>query len=522
MSSTESPAIDPLEEIGRRRAAAKLQGGETAVSRQHNRGRLTVRERVDALLDPGSFLEIGPIAGQSDTDEDGTHFTPANFILGFGRLGDRPVIAAGEDFTINAGSPNLGGLRKSIYTEELACQYRVPLVRLHEGAGGSITGAAGKGQAPMPPSPVYEAHRFASVGRTLASVPVATAALGAVAGLPAVRLVSAHYCVMTRHTAQVLVGGPKLVERALGQKVTKEQLGGAELHERTGVIDDVVEDEHEAFAAIRRFLSYLPQNVWELPPVIATDDPRDRADDFLATVVPTNRRMVFDMRKLVRAVLDKDSFFEIGRRHGTGQITGLGRLMGRPVAIAANDCRQLAGSMTAASARKLRRFVEFCHVFHLPMLNFVDEPGFMIGHDAEREGTVRAGAAAVLAVAMSTIPWASIMVRKSMGLGAAAHYAPGAYILAWPSAETGALPVEGGVAVAFAKEIAMAPDPAARRAELEEAFAARRSPFPRAEALAVHDLIDPRETRAKLCDWLDMSWPLLHHQLGPVSFGYRP
>jgi len=517
MSST-----DPLEEIARRRAAAKLQGGEVAVSRQHNRGRLTIRERVGALLDPGSFREIGPIAGQSYTDEEGTHFTPANFILGFGRISDRPVIAAGEDFTINAGSPNLGGLRKSIYTEELACQYRVPLVRLHEGAGGSVTGAAGKGQAPLPPSPVYEAHRFASVGRTLASVPVATAALGAVAGLPAVRLVSSHYCVMTRKTAQVLVGGPKLVERALGQKVTKEQLGGAELHERTGVIDDVVEDEHEAFAAIRRFLSYLPQNVWELPPVIPTDDRRDRAEDFLASIVPANRRMVFDMRKLVRAVLDKDSFMEIGRRHGTGQITGLGRMMGRPVAIAANDCRQLAGSMTAASARKLRRFVEFCHVFHLPMLNFVDEPGFMIGPDAEREGTVRAGAAAVLAVAMSTIPWASIMVRKSMGLGAAAHYAPGACILAWPSAETGALPVEGGVAVAFAKEIAMAPDPAAKRAELEEAFAARRSPFPRAEALAVHDLIDPRETRAKLCDWLDMSWPLLSHQLGPTSFTYRP
>ena len=513
---------DPLREIAARRDAARAQGGEQAVARQHHRGRLTIRERVDALLDPDSFREIGPIAGASHADEAGTHFIPANFVLGFGRIGRRPVIAAGEDFTINAGSPNLGGLRKSIYTEELACQYRVPLIRLHEGAGGSVTGAAGKGQAPLPAEPVYSPHRFASVGRTLARVPVATAALGAVAGLPAVRLVSAHYSVMTRRTAQVLVGGPKLVERALGQKVTKEELGGAEMHERTGVIDDVVADEFAAFAAIRAFLSYLPQNVWELPPVIPTDDPRDRADAFLSTVVPENRRRVFDMRKVVRAVLDRDSFFEIGCRHGTGQITGLGRLNGHPVAIAANDCRQLAGSMTAASARKLRRFVEFCHVFHLPMLNFVDEPGFMIGPDAEREGTVRAGAAAVLAVALSTIPWASIMVRKSMGLGAAAHYAPGGYILAWPSAESGALPVEGGVAVAFGKEIAAAPDPGAMRAELEEKFAARRSPFPRAEALAVHDLIDPRETRARLCDWLEMSWPLLSHQLGPTSFTYRP
>lgn len=519
MSSTDK---NPLAEITVRRAAAKQQGGAAAIARQHLRNRLTIRERISALLDPDSFREIGPIAGTSNTDETGTHFTPANFILGFGRIGQRPVIAAGEDFTIDAGSPNLGGLRKSIYTEELACQYRVPLIRLHEGAGGSVTGAAGKGQAPLPAEPVYSPHRFASIGRTLASVPVATAALGAVAGLPAVRLVSAHYSVMTRRTAQVLVGGPKLVERALGQKVTKEELGGAQLHERSGVIDDVVEDEHAAFTAIRAFLSYLPQNVWELPPVTSTDDPRDRGEDFLATIIPTNRRQVFDMRKLVCAVMDKDSFFEIGRRHGTGQITGLGRLLGHPVGIAANDCRQLAGSMTAASARKLRRFVEFCQVFHLPVLNFVDEPGFMIGLDAEREGTVRAGAAAVLAVAGAQIPWASIMVRKSMGLAAAAHYAPGAYILAWPTAESGALPVEGGVAVAFGKEIAAAADPAAFRAELEEKFAARRSPFPRAAALAVHDLIDPRETRARLCDWLDMSWPLLTHQLGPTSFPYRP
>jgi len=521
-----------IDEIAKRRLAARQQGGAVAVSRQHNRGRLTIRERVDALLDPGSFREIGPIAGQSLadesvtdeslTDEAGTRFIPANFVLGFGRVENRPVIAAGEDFTINAGSPNLGGLRKSIYTEELACQYRVPLVRLHEGAGGSITGAAGKGAAPLPPEPVYSPHRFASVGRALASVPVATAALGAVAGLPAVRLVSAHYSVMTRHTAQVLVGGPALVERALGQKVSKEQLGGAALHEKSGVIDDVVEDEAAAFAAIRAFLGYLPRNVWELPPATPCTDDRDRADDFLATVVPTNRRQVFDMRRVVRAVVDKDSFFEIGRRHGAGQITGLGRLLGYPVGIAANDCRQLAGSMTAAAARKLRRFVEFCQTFHLPVLNFVDEPGFMIGQDAEREGTVRAGAAAVLAVACATIPWASIMVRKSMGLAAAAHYAPGAYILAWPSAESGALPVEGGVAVAFAKEIATAANPAARRAELEDAFAARRSPFPRAEALAVHDLIDPRETRARLCDWIELSWPLLTHQLGPAHYTYRP
>jgi acetyl-CoA carboxylase carboxyltransferase component len=510
-----------IDEIARRREAAGLQGGEAAVSRQHGRGRLTIRERIDGVLDPGSFREIGPIAGTSDPD-DPARFTPANFVLGFGRVENRPCIVGGEDFTINAGSPNLGGLRKSVYTEELACQYRIPLIRLHEGAGGSVTGSAGKNARPSPPEPVFSSHRFASVGRALASVPVATAALGAVAGLPAVRLVSSHYAVMTRHTAQVLVGGPALVERALGRKISKEELGGATVHERSGVIDDVVEDEAAAFAAIRKFLSYLPQNVWELPPVSTCSDDRNRAEELLAAIVPENRRQVFDMRALVRAVIDTGSFFEIGRRHGTGQITGLGRLAGFPVGILANDCRQLAGSMTAASARKLRRFVEFCEVFHIPVLNFVDEPGFMIGLDAERDGTVRAGAAAVLAVALATIPWASVVVRKSMGLAAAAHYSEGAYVLAWPSAESGALPVEGGVAIAFRDEIAAAADPAARRAELEAEFSARRSPFPRAEALAVHDLIDPRETRQKLCDWIELSWPLLTHQLGPKLFSYRP
>ena len=515
------PWSEQIEEIARGRDAAHRQGGESAVVRQHARGRLTIRERVDGLLDPGSFREIGPIAGSSDPD-DPTSFTPANFVLGFGKIDARPVIAGGEDFTTNAGSPNLGGLRKSIYTEELACQYRLPLIRLHEGAGGSVTGSAGKGAPPAPPEPVFRPHRFASVAQALASVPVATAAMGAVAGLPAVRLVSSHYSVMTRHTAQVLVGGPALVERALGRAVDKDELGGARVHEKTGVIDDVVEDEAAAFAALRGFLSYLPANVWELPPVTTCTDPRDRGDEALAGIVPANRRQIFDMRAVIRAVIDRDSFFEIGRRHGAGQITGLGRLLGRPVGIFGNDCRQLAGSMTAAGARKVRRFVEFCQMFHLPVLNFVDEPGFMIGPDAEQEGTVRAGAAAVLAVATATVPWASIIVRKSMGLGAAAHYASGAFTLAWPSAETGALPVEGGVAIAFRKEIAAAADPAARRAELEEAFALRRSPFPRAEALAVHDLIDPRETRARLSDWIELSWPLLTHQLGPTAFSYRP
>lgn len=515
---------DRLDEIARMRTAARESGGTEAVARQHAQGRLTIRERAEAVADPGSFREIGALAGHAERDDEGRlfRFTPANFVLGTGQIDGRLCVIGGEDFTISGGSPSAAGLRKSIYTEELAVQYRIPLLRLHEGAGGSVTGSGGKGAPRSLPAPVYETPRFASVGRALATVPVASAALGSVAGLPAVRLVSSHYCVMTRHTAQVLAGGPALVERALGRSVTKDELGGAALHEKSGIVDDVVEDEHAAFAAIRRFLSYLPQNVWELPSALAPEDDRERREDALLGIVPENRRRVYDMRRILAAVLDRASIFEMGRKFAPGLITALARLDGVPVGVFANDCRHAAGAMTADGARKMRRFVEFCQTFHLPVISFVDEPGFMIGPEAEAQGTLRAGASAVLAAALCTIPWASVIVRKSMGLAAAAHYGPGAYVLAWPSAEMGALPVEGGVAVAFRRELAAADEPAALRAGLEERFARSQTPFTRAEAFAMHDIIDPRDTRPMLCAWLDLVRPLLPGLLGETRFGYRP
>ncbi len=513
-----------IEEIHQRREAATAQGGEDAVQRQHGKDRLTIRERIDALVDPGSFSETGPIAGGSERDDEDNlaSFTPANFVLGTARIAGRACAVGGEDFTLGGGSPNVAGLRKSIYAETLALKYRIPLIRLHEGAGGSVTGNSGKGTPAPPPAPVYQAHRFASVGRTLASVPVASAALGPVAGMPAGRLVSSHYSVMTRHTAQVLIGGPALVERALGYSIDKNELGGAAVHEQTGVVDDVVEDEHAAFAAIREFLSYLPQNVWQLPPVAACEDDPGRRDDYLAGIVPSDRHRPYDMRRIVRGVVDNSDFFEMGRGYGRGLITGFARLTGIPVGIMANDCQYLAGAMTAAGARKARRFIELCQVFHLPLLSFVDEPGFMIGPQAEREATMRFGAAAIIAATQCAVPWASVVVRKSMGLASAVHYGFDAHVLAWPSAETGALPVEGGVAVAYKREIAQADDPETHRRTLEETLSQRQSPFPRAQAFAVHDLIDPRETRPRLCEWLALAYPLLEEQKGPTAFPYRP
>ena len=513
---------DKTDEIDERRKLAKLQGGEAAVQKQHAKGRLTIRERIDRILDEGSLKEVGPIAGAGERSEDGSlTFSPANFVLGIGKISGRFCVVGGEDFTMGAGSPNAAGLRKSIFTEDLALQYRIPLVRFHEGSGASITGSGGKNSNPLPGA-VYERNRFEAIARCLGTVPVASAAVGAVAGFPAGRLVASHYTVMTKQTSQILTGGPALVERALGIKVSKEDLGGAQVHEKSGLIDDVVEDEAAAFTAIKRFLSYLPQNVWELPPRGSEADPPGREAPELAEIIPANRKRVYNMRQVVETVVDQGSFFEMGKKFGPGQITGFARLSGYAVGVFASDPKHNAGSLTAAGAQKLRRFVDLCQTFHLPIVTFVDEPGFMIGPDAERDATIRHGASALISVALSTVPWATIVVRKSMGLANYAHMPSGAYVLAWPSAESGALPVEGGVALAFRHEIAAAADPAARRLELEDQFAALQSPFRRAEAFAVHDLIHPRETRSRLCDWIELVQTQLKQQLGPPQFSFRP
>jgi acetyl-CoA carboxylase carboxyltransferase component len=509
--------------IEQRRRLAEEHGGAEAVAKQHELGRLTIRERIDGLVDAESFREQGPIAGYPEYGENGelVGFVPANYVLGIGQLGGRPCVVGGEDFTQRGGSPSPSGLRKSIYAEELACQFKLPLVRFLQGGGGSVTGPGGKRPEPAS-NPVYSPHRFSSMMQAMATAPVVSAAVGAVAGFPAARLVASHLSIMTRHTAQILIAGPAVVERAIGESLTKEELGGAPIHTKSGVVDNVVENEQEVFETIRRFLSYLPSNVWESPPHVESEDDRDRTEEELLSIVPRSRRQIYDMRRLVRLVVDRDSFFEMAPSYGRSQITGLARLNGQTVGILANDTKYYAGAMTANGSRKLRRFVDFCDTFHVPVISLVDEPGFMIGSRSEQAGTIRFGTEAIFAVVQSTVPWVSVIIRKTYGVAAAAHFAPNAYTLAWPSAEGGTLPLEGGVAVAFGREIAAAPDPEARRRELEEAFAAGRSPFARAESFGVHDLIDPRRTRPMLCDWIDRIQPLLREHTGPRSYSIRP
>jgi acetyl-CoA carboxylase carboxyltransferase component len=358
------------------------------------------------------------------------------------------------------------------------------VVRLLEGGGASVTGASGvRGRSG------YDLTASSPLNvlclEALATVPVVCAALGPVAGFPAARLVASHFSLMTRDTAQVLTGGPALVARALGESPSKEELGGAEVHSRSGVVLNVAADEPDAWRQIRAFLSYLPSNVWEAAPVVDLGDPPGREEEELISIIPRERR------------------------RGRSLVTGLARLAGHPVGLVANDCHFLGGCMSADAAQKIRRFVELCDAFRLPVVSLVDEPGFAIGPEAERAATIRHGMTAMFAVLQTEVPWIAVVLRRAFGVAAGIHLGPAPTVLAWPSAEIGALPVESGVALAFRREIEAAPDPEARRRELEQELAAAQSIFPRAEEFGVHALIDPRSTRPRLCEWVQEIGPQL-------------
>jgi acetyl-CoA carboxylase carboxyltransferase component len=514
-----------VEELRRRRALAGELGGAERVGRHHADGKLTVRERIERLVDAGSFQEIGALTGAATYAEGRLErITPAPYVMGLAQIDGRPVAVGGEDFTVRGGSsPGLdrrkggqGGL-----VEDLAHEYRVPLVNLVDGAGGSVRTVARTGHAHLP-----GVDTFARSVALLARVPVIGAVLGSSAGGPAARAVLSHFSVMVEGTGHVFSAGPAVVERALGERPSKDELGGADVAvDAGGAVHNRARTEDEAFAQVRRVLGYLPSNVWELPPRVAAGDPPDRREEALLAAVPRNRRRMYDMRRLVGHVVDRDSWFEVRPTFGRTVLTGLARLDGHAVGVVANNPMHLGGALDAPGARKVEHFVELCDTFHVPIVFFVDTPGFMIGRAAELAGTLPAGARALWAAQQATVPKISVIVRKCYGMGGMVSTAtdPLALRLAWPSAEWGSLPIEGGVAVAYRREIAAAADPARRQQEIEEELRALNSPWRTAEAFGVEDIIDPRETRPLLCRLIAAAQAALRAGLGPKArAGVRP
>jgi acetyl-CoA carboxylase carboxyltransferase component len=495
-------------------------GGADKVERQHQSGRLTVRERIDALLDPDSFHEIGSITGNGKYDENGklVGMTPTNFLFGRGRIDGRRVAVAADDFTVRGGASDASIIEKQVAAEQMAHELRLPLVRLVEGSGGggSVKSLEDLGYTYVPQLPSWD-----HVTLNLATVPVVSLGLGPVAGFGAAKMVASHYSLLVKKQAQMFVAGPPVVA-AVGQNLSKEELGSSRIHASNGAVDDEVETEFEAFERTRRFLSYLPPSVHELAERgPQTDDP-NRRDDWLIDAVPRDRREVYRMRPIIESLVDKGSFFEIGRLHGCSIITGLARFDGWPVALVASDPFVVGGLWTAASATKLERFVSFAETFHLPVVHLVDNPGFMIGKQAEEEGTIRVGVRALSAVYQATVPWCSIIIRKVFGVAGAGHanHARFRYRYAWPSADWGSLPIEGGLEAAYRAELDAAEDRSAAIAQIRERLNLLRSPFRSAERFQIEEMIDPRDTRPLLCEFADLAAPL--RKPGPVSFGYRP
>jgi acetyl-CoA carboxylase carboxyltransferase component len=509
-----------LEELRHREDLAQKMGGAEKVKRHRDAGKLTVRERIARLLDKDSFHEVGAIAGKGKYDDKGelVDFQPANFVLGRGRIDGKPVVVGGDDFTVRGGAGDAAIMQKQVYAEQMANELRLPIVRLIDGTGGG-----GSVKTIEVLGYTYLAHKpgWDFVVRNLSTVPVVSLGLGSVAGLGAARLVTSHYSVMVQGLSQMFIAGPPVVART-GVTMTKEELGGADIHAKAGAVDDVVATEEEAFVRARRFLSYLPASVEELPERVTPADDPSRREAALLSAVPRDRRKVYDMRKVLNAIVDQGSLFEMSRKFGGPVITALARLDGWPVAIMASDPFFYGGAWTADAARKAERFVDLANTFHLPIVNFVDIPGFIIGPDAEKAGTIRHGAKALAAMYQSEVPQCSIMVRKSFGVAGAGHmnHTRLHYRYCWPSGDWGSLPIEGGIEAAYRAELEASPEPKQLLSEIEERLNRYRSPFRTAETFMAEEIIDPRDTRPLLCEFANLSAKL--RKPGPRAAPMRP
>ncbi len=554
-----------MERLERMRELGKRMGGPEGIERQKAQGRLTVRERIDLLVDPASFEEVGTVNGVAKFDEDDNlvSFRPGSTVSGYGRIEGRSVIVDGQDFTIRGGASDgaIGYRGRSVTS--MVQDLRMPLVKLLDGAGGSVrnydtqtrigsassivhhrvddleerpvqlgdSGVPGSFDLPrnfdsshIVPSQRDDLLTGLARGNLLAQVPVVSAVLGSVAGGPAVEVGNCHFSIMTKDS-ETFVGGPPMVKQALGVEMTKQELGNYRVQAKAaGAVHNVAEDEEDAFRQIRRFLSYLPSNVWQLPPRIEPDDDPNRREEELFSFMPRNRREIHDVRKLAALIMDRDSTFEISALYGRALVTMLARIDGFPVAVIANNCRYNGGAMTVSACIKFERFIDFTDTFHIPVVYFCDVPGFMVGLQSEKDGIIRFANRAMFAVRDATIPYITIVTRRLYGVASGAAKINGMGVrYAWPSGESGSLVAEGGVQAAYRRDIEAAEDPDAKRQELEERYIRMASVLRQPGLATPMEIIDPRDSRPAIIDYIRKTHAVNATQLGPkIRVGMRP
>ncbi|ETS75993.1 hypothetical protein PFICI_12937 [Pestalotiopsis fici W106-1] len=535
-----------------RTMAATPEPTRPGYARQKQAGKLWVRERVEQMFDRGSVREIGSVSGTvewrtkkrdasedaKDTSstrpdaEDPESFVPSNNVQGLALVGGRKVCFTADDYSLRAGHADGALWEKTIYMEKLCFHLRIPIVKLVDGSsgGGSVTSIRTNGYSYVPPLNSFDVV----VAQLNAGIPNLGAVLGPAIGLGAARVVSCHFSVMAGDIGSLFNAGPKVVAGATFEEgLSLQDLGGPDMHVRNGTIDNYAANEKDAFRQLRTVLSYLPNNGASLPPCLTSDDPRSRTDELLRSIIPRKKERMYDPRKIISTIVDKSSFFEIGALWGTTAIVGLARLGGQPVGIIANNCEVNAGALDAAGSQKMAKHLKFCDVFNLPVVQFVDIPGYAIGTVAERTATMRHGVSLVTAYYSTTMPIFNVILRKVYGVagGAMMDCRDPRMRVAWPSGDWGSLPLDGGIEVGHSAELKRAYQKGVQEGgeeegnrqkqalynDLEREYRRFMNPVRTANAFGIEEIIDPANTRPLLCQWVSH----VYEELLPIRLRER-
>jgi acetyl-CoA carboxylase carboxyltransferase component len=509
MAKTEKPPADErtveerIEELRERRAAALMPAGPGAADKQHEKGKLTARERLDVLMDAGSFVETDPFTVHRSHDFGMDKRKPPGdgLVAGYGTIDGRKVFVASQDFTVFGGSMGEVVAQKVCKVMDLALQTGAPFIQINDSGGARIQEGAA--------SLAGYGYIFERNVRASGVIPQISVIMGPCAGGAVYSPAITDFTFMVKESSHMFITGPDVIKTVTGEDVTMEALGGAMTHAtQSGVASFIGEDDEDVLMRVRYLLSFLPSNNLEDPPAYATTDDPERVTDALTHIVPDRAQEAYDMHEVIRYVVDEGEFLEVFPLWAANIVTGFARLDGRSVGVIANQPKVLAGTLDIDASEKASRFVRFCDAFNIPILTFVDVPGFLPGATQEYNGIIRHGAKLLYAFAESTVPRMTVITRKAYG---------GAYLVmnskhlradvsfAWPTAEIAVMGAEGAVNIVFKKEIEQADDPAARRGDLITEYREKFStPYAAAERGFIDDVIEPGETRPRLIKALRM------------------
>ncbi|RMF18816.1 MAG: acyl-CoA carboxylase subunit beta [Candidatus Dadabacteria bacterium] len=486
MSNEEKLAL-----LDAREREAELGGGPERIERQHAAGKLTARERIDLLLDPGTFVETDRfVLDQHETGQ--KKFYGDGVVTGYGRVDGRLVYVFSQDFTVYGGSLSQAFAKKVCKIMDLAARNGAPVIGLNDSGGARIQEGV--------ESLAGYADIFLRNVMSSGVVPQISAILGPCAGGAVYSPALTDFIFMVKDTSYMFITGPDVIKTVTHEEVTKEELGGAMTHaSKSGVAHFAAEDEEHCIAMIRELLGYIPQNNLEDPPVRPTEDPEDRCEESLKTLVPDNPNKPYEMKELIRLVVDDGNFLEVHEAYATNIIVGFARLGGQSVGIVANNPASLAGTLDIDSSIKAARFVRFCDCFNIPLVTFVDVPGFLPGTDQEWRGIINHGAKLLYAFCEATVPKVTVITRKAYG-GAydvmSSKHIRGDINVAFPTAEIAVMGPDGAVNIIYRKELAEAADPVARKAELVEEYRDKfANPYKAAELGYIDAIIHPEQTR---------------------------